>query len=134
MVETLTSVITEVGRIYGRDAIYLNRVNFINEETFEIIGFFNGSMCENLNNDSEINFILKFNKVHSFKMLEIDFDEYEYNSSFDVIENSKLLTKMIETDNKYHINKIDNNYKHFIFRTYDTVFEIIGKKFDLILN
>jgi len=29
---------------------------------------------------------------------------------------------------------MDDNYKHFVFRTYDTVFEIIGKNYKLELK
>ena len=134
MEEVLKPIITEVGIIIGRDAIYLDKVNFINEQTFELVGGFTGSLCENLDDDVETAYSIIFNNVHLFKMMELDFDEYEYVSSFDLIENSKQLYKMITEDLERNIKKIDNSYQHFIFRTYDTVFEIVGKDFKLILK
>jgi len=134
MEEVLKPIITEVGIIIGRDAIYLDKVNFINEQTFELVGGFTGSLCENLDDDVETAYSIIFNNVHLFKMMELDFDEYEYVSSFDLVENSKQLYKMITEDLERNIKKIDNSYQHFIFRTYDTVFEIVGKDFKLILK
>ena len=132
MTETSKPIITEVGLIYGRDAIFLHNVNFINEFTFELTGEFNGSLCANLENE-DMNFKILFNDVHLFKMLELDFDEFDYVSSFDLVENSSQIQKMIDRDLEYCIRKIDTTYNHYIFRTYDTVFEIIGKYFELKL-
>ena len=67
-------------------------------------------------------------------MIELDFDEVEYKSSFDEIENSIQLNKMFEIDNQNNIKKIDKTYKYYIFRTYDTIFEIIGKDYNLEIN
>jgi hypothetical protein len=134
MNENIKPIITEVGLIYGRDAIFLDKVNFINEETFELLGEFSGSLCENLNDNNDVKFKIVFKNVHLFKMTELDFDEVEYKSSFDEIENSIQINKMIEIDNQNNIKKIDKTYKHYIFRTYDTVFEIIGKDYSLEIN
>lgn len=133
MTEKVTPIITEVGKIWGRDAIFLHRVNVINECTFELTGQFNGALCSNLQDNDDRNYKIVFKEVHVFKMIELDFDETEYESSFDMIENSKQILKMIETDKTNYIGKIDDTYKHFVFRTYDTVFEIIGKAFQLTL-
>lgn len=134
MEEKITPIITEAGKIYGRDAIFLDKVNVINEMTFELIGGFNGNLCSNLQDDIEQKYKITFEGVHLFKMIELDFEEVEYQSSFDLIENSKQISKMISMDTKYHIGKIDETYKHFIFRTYDAVFEIIGRDFKLELE
>ena len=134
MKEKIVPIITEVGKIYGRDAIYLDKVNVINEMTFELNGEFNTNLCSNLNDeDIDKKYKIIFENVHMFKMIELDFDEIEYHSSFDIIENSSQIAKLIKKDRESRINKIDENYKHFVFRTYDTVFEIIGKDFKLYL-
>lgn len=131
MNENIKPIITEVGLIYGRDAIYLSNVNFINEETFELLGEFSGSCCEYLSDTIDVKFEIVFNNVHLFKMTELDFNEVEYKSSFDLIENSNTLSKMLKVDTQNNIKKIDKTYNHYIFRTYDTVFEIIGKDYSL---
>jgi hypothetical protein len=134
MTETITPIITEVGEISGRDAIFLDKVNVINETTFELTGEFIGTLCSNLKAKEDKNYKITFKNVYLFKMIELDFDEIEYHSSFDLIENSKQLSKLIDRDKRMHIGKIDNSYKHYVFRTYDTVFEIIGKEFILIIE
>ncbi|MFK7970229.1 MAG: hypothetical protein AB8F95_07675 [Bacteroidia bacterium] len=129
--QTVQPTITEVGKIWGRDAIYLDRVNMINESTFEISGSFNGSLCENLNSGDFKSFDISFNAVHLFKMIELDFDETEYQSAFDEVLHSEQINHLIALDQARSIGKIDTSYRHFVFRTYDTVFEIICKGFEL---
>ena len=51
-----------------------------------------------------------------------------------MIKKMKFYTVMIKEDKEMHIGKIDNSYKHFVFRTYDTVFEVIGKDYELELK
>ena len=131
MKEIIKPIITEVGLIYGRDAIFLDKINIINEKTFELLGEFSGSLCENLKDDIDVKYKIIFKNVHLFKMTEIDFNEIEYNSSFDEIVNSKQLIKMNEIDKDNSVKKIDRTYKHYVFSTYDTIFEIIGKEFIL---
>lgn len=67
-------------------------------------------------------------------MLELDFDEYDYVSSFDLVENSSNWIKCLKLIQMDKINKIDTTYKHFVFRTYDIVFEIIGKDFNFTIS
>jgi len=119
-------IITEIGKIWGRDAIYLDEMKMINEMTFQLSG--------EITNPIEKKYIITFKEVHLFKMIELDFDETEYKSSFDIVENSTQLKNMIKIDDAEHIGKIDSSFKHYVFRTYDTVFEIIGKEYELILK
>ncbi len=134
MKQKIIPIITSVGKIWGRDAIFLDEVKIVNEITFEITGDFNGNLCENLEDDTSQKYHIIFNSVHLFKMTELDYDEIEYESSFDEITNSEQLAKMIKMDNEMHIGKIDKSYRHFVFRTYDSVFEIIGTGFELNLK
>jgi hypothetical protein len=134
MKQEVKPVITTVGKIWGRDAIYLDKVNVINESTFELTGEFNGTLCENLKNEEDKQYQITFKSVRLFIMTELDFNEVEYQSSFDEILNSEQVQKMVKKDSAQHIGKIDDRYKHFVFRTYDTVFEIIGKAFELIIK
>jgi hypothetical protein len=134
MTEKIVPIITEVGKIWGRDAIFLDKVNVIDECTFELVGQFNGTLCSNLKGTGYRNYEIIFKHVHFFKMVEFDFDEIEYQSSFDIIENSKQILKMLKEDKTNGIGKIDNTYQHYVFRTYDTVFEIIGKSFQFTVK
>lgn len=133
MTQIIIPVITEVGKIWGRDAIFLDKVNVINESTFELIGEFNAALCSNLKGCDDRKYSLTFKGAHLFKMTELDFSEIEYTSSFDLVENSDQVSKMVHADKTEHIGKIDPSYKHYIFTTYDTVFEVICKEFVLKL-
>lgn len=134
MSEIAIPIITEVGKIWGRDAIFLDKVNVVNESTFQLIGEFNGALCSNLKDNEDRKYKITFFHVHLFKMIELDYDDTEYESAFDLLENSKELLKMKNIDKTEHLGKIDDSYKHYIFRTYDTVFEIIGKQYELTLE
>ncbi|WKN30990.1 hypothetical protein PZB74_18740 [Porifericola rhodea] len=133
MKQNVVPEITSVGKIWGRDAIFLDEVKVLNESTFILIGEFNGNLCENLTDGTDQKFQVTFKAVHLFKMIELDFDEIEYQSSFDRIENSEQIAEMVRVDTDQHIGKIDFNFQHFVFRTYDTVFEVIGKEYELKL-
>lgn len=133
MKEKLIPVITKAGKICGRDAIFLDKINFINECTIEFIGYLNGSLCSNFKNRSFYDYKIVFNGIFWFKMLEIDFADFNYESSFDQVENSNLMEKLLIKDKNESIGKINNDFKHFIFWTYDSVFEIIGKGYDFEL-
>ncbi len=119
-------IITEIGIISGRDAIYLNDLTMLNEMTFRLSGKIIRAV--------ERKYTITFKKVHLFKIVELDFDEIECQSSFDKVVNSVQLDKMIEVDKQESIGKIDNSFRHYVFRTYDSVFEIICKEFDLQLK
>jgi hypothetical protein len=125
-------VITKAGKIWGRDSIFLGEINFINESEIEIIGSFNGSLCSNLIKGQFFSYRITFKGINLFKMIELDYNESDYQSSFDLIENSKTLKHLIKLDKKQNSGgKIDNTHKHYIFTTYDSVFEIICKNFEL---
>lgn len=132
MSEKRTPIITEVGEIKGRDAIFLDRVQVINEQTFELTGEFNSNLCSKIKDEEKGKFKkykITFKNVLSFKMIELDFYENEKsNSSFDLIENSEQVAKMLTMD---HSNKIKDSFQHFVFSTYDTIFEIVGMEFEL---
>ena len=124
--QKIEPIITEIGKIWGRDAIYLDEMKMINEMTFQLSG--------EITNPVEKKYIITFKEVYLFKMIELDFDELEYQSSFDIVKNSEQVNNMIKLDKEEHIGKIDNSFMHFVFRTYDTVFEIIGKEYELELK
>lgn len=92
--------------------------------------------------DAEIKFSITFTGVLLFKMLALDFDDVDYESCFDLVQNSKKLAEMRMRDKVAKIGKIDwgknaqgkfcNDiyHQHLVFRTYDIVFEIIAQHYD----
>ena len=134
MNQKVVPVISSVGKVWGRDAIYLDKVHVLGESTFELTGKFNGTLCENLEDNSFHKFKITFRSVLMFKMMDLDYDEIEYKSSFDLIENSEQIARMIKEDQEEYLSKVDDTYKHIVFRTYDTVFEVIGLEYELELT
>lgn len=128
MQEIIQPVITKVGKIKGRDAIYLDKIN-LTENQLELNGEFNTTSCSllNISDNKFIPYTIKFYNYVFLKLIELDFYETEYKSPFDEIINSNQIKKMLSQNNP----KINNTYRHFVFRTYDTIFEIICKDFDL---
>jgi len=133
MKEQISPVTTSVGKIWGRDAIYLDETRIVNESTIELIGDFNGSLCEHLADGSFHKYQITFQSVMWFQMIELDYDDMEYRSSFDEVKNSRQLEAMLARDRAAGIGKIDINYHHFVFRTYDIVFQFVGRSFELFL-
>lgn len=126
------SIQTSVGEIKGRDAIYLDKVIFVDERTIQIDGEVNMNLCS-MSAESEKGMFKKykivFNDVISLKMTELDFYDNEHGkSSLDLIESSEQVAEMVK---KNHAGKITETYKHVALITYDTVFEIICSKFEL---
>jgi hypothetical protein len=144
--ENIRPIETEVGFITGRDAIFLDTLKMVTESEFCIAGGLMGTHCSKIDEDIEIKFSITFKGVLLFKMLELDFDDYPYASCFDLIENSSKLAAMRKRCNVIGIGKMDSGmnsqgkychdiyHQHFIFRTYDTVFEIIAQSYDLVIG
>jgi hypothetical protein len=144
--QKITPIETEVGFIKGRDAIFLQTLNMVNEATFFITGELIGDLCSKVAKDIELPFSLTFKGVLLFKMIELDFDDFKYASCFDLIENSTKLAAMRERDKATGIGKMDSGvnaegkysddvfHQHFIFRTYDTVFEVVSQHYDFVIN
>ncbi len=113
-------IIKELGLIYGRDAIHLDEVAF--EKGFnnvKLIGVFDGVLCENIKKDEWIKYTIIFKDIIDFRIVKENyFDDSEYTSSFEKILKSEK-------------NKWKN---HYIFHTYDDIFEIIASEFEIILN
>jgi hypothetical protein len=144
--QKITPIETEVGFITGRDAIFLHTLNMVNEATFCITGELTGSLCSKINDDVGLPFSITFKGVLLFKMIELDFDDYPYESCFDLVVNSAKLAAMREGDKATGIGKMDSGvnaegkysddvfHQHFIFRTYDTVFEVVSQHYDFVIN
>jgi hypothetical protein len=122
--EKLIGLKTEIGFLKGRDAIFLNRIVFDTEKKVRLIGEFSL-------NETDRNFEMTFDGVIYFIAVELDFDDRAQMESFGTIKNSAKLELFRSRD---HSQKTNNEHRHYYIRTYDTVFEIISGKFELMVN
>ncbi len=132
-INTRTPILLEgIGKIYGRDAIYLDRMEFETVEKITLIGKFNGELCTESSIDEDIGYKITFNNVIDFSCIELDFyNEYgRYSASFEYYLHSKKIREFRKKDS----NKCTAKHKHYVFYTYDRVFEIIAKSFDFRLK
>lgn len=125
----------ELGLIYGRDAIFLDKIEFDETHSVKLIGEFNSSLCKNVNgkNDKYIPYEINFKGILEFKIVELDFyNNKNYASSFEKIIDSKRIS---EFKNAYDGDiKIKDTHEHYIFHTYDNVIELIASEFKLKLK
>lgn len=117
------SVILEnIWKIYWRDGIFLDSKEFIFNKLI-LKWEFNWSLCENISENKFLKYEITFFWVLECKIVELDFFEKfyskeEYISSFEEIIDSE------------RVNFWDKKLRHFLFYTYDYVFEIICEKFE----
>ncbi len=84
-------IIEKTGKLSGRDAIYLDEVEFTSCRELILKGEFNGSLCEKKQTQKWIGFNLSFYSVLFFNVIELDFYQGELSSSFDQILNSNQI-------------------------------------------
>ncbi len=132
MEQNFEPIETEVGFIRGRDAIFLDEINFnYQKHTVVFSGEFNNSVWSNrINDDKWIKYSLTFSGVLSFRMIELDFGDFKAKSSFDLVQNSKWIAEMQDFDSA---SKVKPDHKHYFLQTYDDVFEIVSQQYELKL-
>lgn len=121
--EDIEAIETEYGVIIGRDGIYLDLILYPNENELLFKGELRAA-------DHFKKFELKFSTIVYSKAVEFDFDNRDYIACFGVIENSQLLKELNKQD---HSSKLNAEHRHYYFSTYDTVFEIISDRYELII-
>ncbi len=119
--EKIKGIETEYGIITGRDGIFLNSISCPSQTELLLNGEFN------VNGVSK-QYEIKFSDVVYFISIELDFDERNLLESFGSIENSKLIERIKNVD---YDQKLSTKHRHFYFRTYDTVFEVICTMYEL---
>ncbi|WP_435921469.1 hypothetical protein [Paenibacillus sp. DYY-L-2] len=131
--EKIKAIKTELGEIQGRDAIFLDDIQFnYQKNEVRLIGEINGLLCSASNDDGFIGFELLFKKVYYFNMVELDVsmqmfnDPYNENSSFAEIQNTKILKDIKDARGL--------ELKQYIVYTYDDVFVIACQEFELKLK
>ncbi|MGG4345663.1 hypothetical protein [Paenibacillus lautus] len=123
---------TELGVISGRDAIYLDKLNFTSTNEVELIGEINASLCSQVNDEKYIPYKFIVKGIYYFNMVELDISytnvlrDVEVNSSLIEVIGSDLLTTIKEVRGL--------NLRHLIICTYDEIFEIACKAFEMKFN
>lgn len=116
---------TPLGIANGRDAIYLDKVEFLNRTNTVVLTIdFNSALCskpsrESIEFDS---YLLYFEGVLATSIIELDSWDWESESSFDEIEKSAWIKELG--------GKVTNEYRHFLVQTYDDVIEIVCRTFE----
>lgn len=119
----------EVGRIYGRDAIFLDSFHQeFNECIFK--GEFNSNLVEVHFNQHFVPYTFHFLEVIYYQCCELDLYFEKTNSSFDLVHDSQLLAKL---RSKSSSEKIKPDHQHYVLKTYDDVYNIIARNYKLVV-
>lgn len=130
MAQKRVAVVTPVGVIRGRDAVYLNAVDLDHDaRRVTLRGELNPRLCsEAPRGDDWPRYELVFRDVLALRMTELDLDDGDGPSSFDEVHGSRWLEALRARD---HSAKVSAAHRHFVLEAYDDVFELIGTGFDL---
>ena len=117
-------ILTALGKLDGRNAIYLDDVRqsfSLNKLTF--IGELNGKLCSNnVSGYRWYSYELTFDLIQAYDCRELELCKWNTDSSFDEIIDSELIAEL----------KLgEKGYRHYILSTYDYVYRIICKGFEL---
>lgn len=127
-------VTTSVGKIYGRDAIHLDSMSMQNNSNFQLQGAFCKGLCENLTGEGFQDYTIVFYNVSWMQMIELEYCDWRKSvSSFDELLHTAQLHTILDKQRHLH-GKLNKAVKHYIFSTYDLVFEIICQRFELTLT
>lgn len=125
-------IIEELGKVWGRDAIFLDQIEFDGTHSVKLIGNFNGSLCENVRDSKLISYELTFTGLLEFKTIElVFFSQTEYSSSFEKVPDSKRIKEFSKSSRNF---KLKDSHEHFLFHTYDDVIEVIASGFEIKLK
>lgn len=115
---------TDLGFLYGRDCIYLNKTVYGHNLILE--GKINGNLCGKEQRDRFIPYRLTFKGVLAVTIVELDSmyhsDSWNAESCFDEINNSSWIKNLG--------GKVTSEHKHFSLQTYDDVFEVVCESYD----
>ena len=126
--ETYQPVETQIGFLWGRDAIYLTEVHYDGHDLL-LEGSINGHLATKTT-EKWLRYAIVFSGVLAFRSVELDSWHHLYSpakiekTSFAEVINSRWKTDLG--------GKVTPSDKHFYFSTYDDVFDIICR--DFVLN
>lgn len=125
----------KLGKLNGRDCIYIDRVSQDDMDNLIFKGEINGHLAEKIKADRVIPYKLTFHRVISYFVCELDTYENIDNSAhldyscFNIVENSRWLDGLpVRKDFDKSI------YKHYQVFTYDFVYNIVAVDFNIAVN
>ena len=121
---------TPLGELRGRDAIYLDEVS-IGEGVLTLRGELNGRLLSQPR-ESYVGYALTFNGLIAFSMTTLEASAEFGASSFDEVLHSGWL-RNIRNNVEPDVLSCDG-LRHFFIRTYDDVFSVICREYELLLN
>ncbi len=135
----MDAVRTPLGYMYGRDAIYVDKLDYeLERRTVTLTGEFNGALGSDAKSDDFIMYTLRLEGVYYFNVVELDLygddvqsvqSQSAYPSNWLEYRHSTLL------DNARQQGKAElQRLRHFILFTYDDVFEIVCRMYTLELH
>lgn len=120
---TTKSIITEIGIIEGRDAILLDGVLQCNAEVL-LEGRINAALCSRPTNNARwVPYRISFIGVKAFDCREVEISDWRNPSSFCEIVDSEWLGRL----------GLRAPCRHYVFATYDYVYEVAAKEYRLSL-
>jgi hypothetical protein len=119
-------VVTSVGILQGRDAIFLDSFQFELHGVLTLKGSLNGRLLERPVNE-ELAYTLVFTGVLALKVTELDSWDYSSASSFDEVNPSRWRVEL-------RTRKMTPEHRHYLVQTYDDVIEVICTRYQLTLS
>ncbi len=133
----LGAVHTPLGYLYGRDAIYVDKVDYeLNDRKVTLTGEFNGALGSESKSDDFIGYTLRFEGVYYFKATELDLHgDYLPTGPVDIKSDwleyrQSALLEQAQKKGKASLKEL----RHFVLFTYDDVFEIGCRSYELELH
>jgi len=121
-----------LGTLLGRDCIYLDAFSQDEFANLTFKGEINSSLSENPQEGKWVPYTLKFSGAAAYYVCDIDtyynMERCAEENSFSIVEKSKWLSRLTLQD----CDKA--NYRHYRLFTYDFVYNIIAKDYEMKLN
>lgn len=93
--------------------------------TVTLLGELNGNLCSDKQPEQWIRYRLEFKGVLALRVVELDSRSWEGQSSFDEVMESDWIRDLG--------GKVTEANRHFVLQTYDDVFDVICREYELTL-
>ena len=123
-------VVTPLGELRGRDAVFLEGID-VGRNVLTLRGEFNGRLLSPPR-EEYIGYTLSFGGLVAFSMTELDACSEFGVSSFDEILNSKWVREIGRNVEPDALGQ--SGLRHFFVQTYDDVFSVVCRGYELSLS
>lgn len=130
----IEEVITPLGYLYGRDAIYVDKLYYGLGRRMTLAGEFNGALASKSESDDFVMYTLRFEGVFYFNMVELDLYSDQLPPGQSDIKSNWLEYRQSPLLERAQQNQELKELRHFILFTYDDVFEIACQRYELELH